>query len=136
MRGNFFGYETYIIRDRSLHNVRRDGEVVGFALELRIANYRGYLLSQIEDVRICIDGEWMERESLRFKVNGREFTLDEMADVTDERWGLLDVATLTCLRRGGLSAGVHRITIEEHIRPSYIPMTAVAWLIKDVELNS
>ena len=133
MRGNFFGYETYIIVDGSLRNVVRNGKIEGFSVDLRLANYRGYLLSQIEDVRICVDKEWMKREFLRFKINGREFTIDEMEHVTDERWGLLDVAVLTCLRPGGLSSGAHEITVEEHMRPSYVPMTTVAWLTKTLQ---
>ena len=55
-RGNFFGYDAYIISDNSLKNITEGDAVVGFELTLRIANYRGYLLSQIEDVRIEVDG--------------------------------------------------------------------------------
>jgi hypothetical protein len=135
MRGNFFGYETYMIVDGSLRNISDNGAATGFAIDLRIANYRGYLLSQIEDVRICVDGEWMPRESLRFAINGREYSLDEMENVTDNRWGWLDTATLTCRKPGGLAPGAHEITVEEHIRPSYIPMTACAWLTRTVELR-
>jgi hypothetical protein len=107
---------------------------VGFSLQLRIANYRGYLLSQIEDVRICVDGEWLPRDTLRFAIDGRSYTLDEMAEIIDDRWGLLDIALLTCRKVGGLSRGFHEITVEEHIRASYIPMVAVSSATRMMEV--
>jgi Domain of unknown function (DUF6379) len=133
-RGNFFGYDSYMICEDSLRNVSEGGEATGFALDLRIANYRGYLLSQIEDVRICIDGHWMDRDRLRFAINGKQYSLLEMETVTDNRWGILDRATLTCLLPGGLQPGSHEVTIEEHIRASYIPMTAIAFASKTMNL--
>lgn len=132
--GNVFGYDAYMIVEGTLHNVVEDGEVTGFALSLRIANYRGYLLSQIEDVRICVDGEWIPRASLAMTFNGRTYTLDEMEEVIDERWGLLDVARLFCRKPGGLSPGRHQITVEEHIRASYIPMIATSSATRTLEI--
>ena len=129
-RGNFFGYDTYMICDNTLRNVRDGEKIVGFSLDLRIANYRGYLLSQIEDVRISVDGQWMDRSMLRFAINGKQYTLAEMETVTDNCWGIRDRATLACLMPGGLGAGQHEITVEEHIRASYIPMTAIAFSTK------
>lgn len=134
-RGNFFGYDAYIICDNSLRNLTEGSEVIGFAVTLRIANYRGYLLSQVEDVRIEVDGQWIDRDALRFAVNGQQYTIPEMAHVTDNRWGILDRATLTCLVPGGLKPGLHEITVEEHIRASYIPMTAIAFASKILALN-
>jgi hypothetical protein len=129
-RGNFFGYDTYMICEKTLRNVWEGEKVVGFALDLRIANYRGYLLSQIEDVRISVDGQWMDRDILRFEINGKAYTLAEMENETDNCWGIRDRATLTCLLSGGLGVSTHEITVEEHIRASYIPMAAVAFSTK------
>ena len=134
-RGNFFGYDAYIICDNSLRNLSEGDEVIGFEVELRIANYRGYLLSQIEDVRISVDGNWVDRSQLRFAINGRQYTLPEMETVIDNRWGILDRATLTCLMPGGLSPGSHEITVEEHIRASYVPMTAIAFASKTLAMD-
>ena len=134
-RGNVFGYDSYMICDNSLRNVSEGGQVIGFALDLRIANYRGYLLSQVEDVRLSVDERWLEREQLRFAINGKQYTLLEMETETDNRWGILDRATLTCLTAGGLSPGPHEITVEEHIRASYIPMTAIAHSTKTLVLE-
>lgn len=124
--GNVFGYDTYMICENSLTNVVEDGVVTGFSVDLRIANYRGYLLSQIEDVQIVVDGEKQARADLTFILNGKAYALDDMETVIDDRWGILDVVTLFCRKPGGLSAGSHEIYVEEHVRASYIPMIAVS----------
>lgn len=134
VRGNVFGYDTYMICDDTLRNIGDHGETIGFAVDLRIANYRGYLLSQVEDIRISVDGAWVDPEQLRFALNGKSYTLAEMESATDHGWNILDRATLTCLVPGGLAAGDHEVTVEEHIRASYIPMTAVAFSTKTLSV--
>jgi len=134
-RGNVFGYETYMISDEGFKNVEENGRCVGFQLHMRIANYRGYLLSQIEDIRISVDGEAIPREAMRFSVGGKTYTLDEMEEVVDNRWELLQTATVTCLKPGGLRPGAHTISAEEHIRASYIPMIAASHLTKILTLE-
>jgi hypothetical protein len=134
-RGNVFGYETYMIGDEGFRNVEEGGKCIGFQLQMRLANYRGYLLSQIEDIRISVDGEAIPRENIRFSVGGKTYTLDEMEDVVDNRWELLQTATVTCLKPGGLARGPHSISAEEHIRASYIPMIAASQLTKTLTLE-
>jgi hypothetical protein len=134
-RGNVFGYETYMIGDKGFKNVVENGKCVGFQLQMRIANYRGYLLSQIEDIRISVDGEAIPRAAIRFSVGGKTYTLDEMETVVDTRWELLQAATVTCLKPGGLAPGPHTIAAEEHIRASYIPMIAASHLTKTLTLE-
>jgi hypothetical protein len=129
-RGNVFGYGTYMIQEDGFRNVEENGRCIGFQLRMRLANYRGYILSQIEDIRVNVDGEQIPRENIRFSLGKKSYTLDEMENVVDDRWELLQVATVTCLKPGGLAAGEHTVTAEEHIRASYIPMLAVAQLTK------
>ncbi len=133
-RGNVFGYETYMICEEGFRNVEEGGRCIGFQLRMRIANYRGYLLSQIEDIRIKVDGELIARKDIRFSIGGKTYTLDEMESVVDNRWELLQVATVTCLKPGGLAPGSHTITAEEHIRASYIPMIAASSLTRTLTL--
>ncbi len=133
-RGNVFGYETYMICDEGFRNVMEGGKCIGFQLQMRIANYRGYILSQIEDIRINVDGEDIPRKDIRFAIGGKTYTLDEMESVVDNRWEILQVATVTCLKPGGLAPGAHTIHAEEHIRASYIPMIAASSLTKTLEL--
>jgi len=134
MVGNVFGYDTYMIVEGSLKNVADNKGIEGFEVRLRLANYRGYLLSQIEDVRISIDGRPMERDAITLTLNGRSYTLEEMENTTDDRWGILDEATLLVRLPGGLEIGDHEVAVEEHIRASYIPMVAVASSRKTMSL--
>jgi hypothetical protein len=133
-RGNVFGYETYMICEEGFSNIERHGRVVGFNLSLRIANYRGYILSQIEDIRVSVDGEPIPRAAMRVKFGSKEYTLEQMETVTDDRWELKQVASVTCLKRGGLTAGSHLVAVEEHIRASYLPFVAVAHASKTLTL--
>jgi hypothetical protein len=133
-RGNVFGYETYMICEDGFSNIERHGRVVGFNINLRIANYRGYVLSQIEDIKVSV--EPVARSSMRVKFGNKEYTLDQMETVTDDRWELKQVAAVTCLKRGGLAAGRHVVAVEEHIRASYLPFVAVAHATKTLTLAS
>ncbi|MBS0422665.1 MAG: hypothetical protein JSR66_33470 [Proteobacteria bacterium] len=120
--------------DDGFRNVEENGRRIGFQLRMRLANYRGYLLSQIEDIRISVDGDAIPRKDIRFAIGGKTYTLDEMEEVVDNRWELRQVATVTCLKPGGLTAGEHEVSAEEHIRASYIPMVAVARLTRTLRL--
>jgi hypothetical protein len=133
--GNFFGYGTYMIVEEGFRNVEENGTRIGFQLQMRIANYRGYLLSQIEDIRVSVDGEAIARKDIRFSVGAKTYTLDEMETVVDNRWEWRQIATVTCLKPGGLSLGKHEISCEEHIRASYIPMLAVSQLTKTLSIR-
>ena len=133
-RGNVFGYETYMICEEGFSNIERHCRVVGFNVNLRIANYRGYVLSQIEDIKVSIDGEPVARSAMRVKFGNKEYTLDQMETVTDDRWELKQVASVTCLRKGGLAPGKHLVSVEEHIRASYLPFVAVAHATKTLTL--
>ncbi len=133
-RGNFFGYEPYMICEDGFRNIEQAGRAVGFQLNMRLANYRGYILSQIEDIRVSIDNAAIPREDIRFSVGKKTYTLDEMENVVDDRWELRQTATITCLKPGGLAAGPHEIKAEQHVRASYIPIVAVAYASKRLVL--
>ena len=40
--GNVFGYGSYMICDDGFRNVEQNGKPVGFQLQMRLANYRGF----------------------------------------------------------------------------------------------
>jgi hypothetical protein len=92
------------------------------------------VLSQIEDIKVVVDDTPIAREAIRVKFGAKEYTLQEMESVTDDRWELRQVALVTCLKPGGLEPGKHVVTVEEHIRASYIPFTAVAHATKTLTL--
>ncbi len=107
----------------SFKNVTEDGKVIGFSCEWKHQYYRGICLSIVRDLKVNIDGEDVPRENIRLTVNGDMFSLEEMRTVVDPeyRWEFGDYATLTVLKDGGLTSGIHRIEAMQIIAPSYMP---------------
>ncbi|MBU1587145.1 MAG: flagellar biosynthesis protein [Actinobacteria bacterium] len=65
------------------------------SVEVRIPWYRALPGSCISGAKLTIDGVAAPVESLRWGMNGREFTFDELATNVDEWWFPLDSATLS-----------------------------------------
>ncbi len=49
-------YDSFLIRKDSLRNYTEDGKVAGFCFGVRIANYRGVLLSLHNGYYVEVDG--------------------------------------------------------------------------------
>ncbi|MDL2288525.1 DUF6379 domain-containing protein [Oscillospiraceae bacterium OttesenSCG-928-F05] len=114
--------EKYVLCGDTAKNVTANGEITGFSFRVRIPYYRGVALSLIDDICVCIDGEDVPREALRFEVAaGGAFTLDEMLTVTDYRWEYGEKALLTVQKPGGLTPGEHTVTLRICLRISYMP---------------
>src|SRR5579875_2581247 len=111
-------FDAHIICEDGFENVVENGETVGFSILARLPYYRGLGLSMIEDIALKVDGEAMPRESVRFSVRGRSWTLDEMETVYDDRWNFGEKAKVTVLKPGGLTPGPHRIELSERMRVS------------------
>lgn len=127
-------FDSYIIGDGTVHNVETDGEVTGFAFDTRITYYRGLGLSMVEPFEVVVDGEAVPGTDLRFTLNGRTWTFDEMANDFDARWELTETAELTVLKPGGLSAGTHELDVTEVLRVSYLPFPARSQFHRTVEV--
>ena len=67
-------FDNYLIRADSLRNDFVDGEVVGFSLAVRNANYRGVFLSLHTGYYLCVDGVEYPREAQTFEINGKRTT--------------------------------------------------------------
>ena len=65
------------------------------SVEVRIPWYRALPGSCIAGAVLTIDGVAVAQETLRWGMNGREFTLDELAVSVDEWWFPLDSAVLS-----------------------------------------
>ncbi|MDS2173429.1 DUF6379 domain-containing protein [Nesterenkonia sp. CL21] len=65
------------------------------SVEVRIPWYRSLPASCIAGADLSIDGHAVPEDSLRWEMNGRTFTFDEMAEVTDEWWFPVDSAVLS-----------------------------------------
>lgn len=118
-------FDTYLIGEGTVHNVVVDGDVIGFAFDTRIAYYRGLGVSMVEPYEVRVDGaEPVPVTDLRFGLGERTWTFAELSRDGDARWELTEVATLTVLLPGGLSAGEHRLDVVQPLRISYLPFPA------------
>jgi hypothetical protein len=127
-------FDKHMICDDGFENVVEDGRVVGFSILARLPYYRGLGLSMVEDIAVSVDGEAMPRDSVRFSVRGRSWTLDEMETVYDDRWNFGEKARVTVLKPGGLPPGPHTIELSERMRVSYLPFVPTTRCTKDLVL--
>lgn len=129
-------FDHHIICREGLRNVTEKGEIIGFSFQARLPYYRGLGLSMVEDLAVTINGEKMERQTIRFALRDREWTLDELETVYDDRWNFGEKATITVLKPGGLGQGKHRIELAEQLRISYLPFVPITRFAVELELNA
>lgn len=127
-------FDHHIICKESIENVSSRGKVTGFRFQARLPYYRGLGLSMVEDLMVTLDGEKIERQAIRLALRGREWTLDELETVYDDRWNFGEKATITVLKPGGLASGKHSLELAERLRISYLPFVPVTRFATEVEL--
>jgi hypothetical protein len=115
-------FDKYLIGEKGFRNVVEDGKITGFQLEVRIAYYRGLVLSMVEGFEVSVDGREFPRENNLFILRGRTFTYKQLETEYDERWEMGEVAQLTVPLPGGLIAGKHEVAVVEYLRVSYVPV--------------
>jgi Domain of unknown function (DUF6379) len=113
--------EHQLIQSTGFNNIGPVGARTGFAVRIRIPNYHGSRLAQLDGFTVTVDGEVFPFEQNRFAIRGKEFTLAEMREELDERWGLLEHGTILVDKPGGLTPGVHEVEVLARIRYSYFP---------------
>jgi len=109
-------FEPYLVCEEGFRNVVENGQIAGFQLKARIANWRGMPLSLINDVSVSVDGTTFPPDQIRLSVGGHTFTMDEMTQRADVRWQFDELATITVLHPGGLAPGLHDVSVSETIR--------------------
>ena len=115
----------YMFNPEGFKNVEENDKVIGFQFDFKIQYYRGVTLSIIRNIEVNVDEEEINRQDIRFTLEGDTFTLDEMETVITYRWKFGQYATVTVLKDGGLSKGKHHLKATQTIAPSYMPMILV-----------
>lgn len=64
-------------------------------VEVRLPWYRSLPAASISEVEFSVDGVTAPTDSLRWTMNGRTYTLDELVGVIDEWWFPTDSAVLS-----------------------------------------
>lgn len=113
-------FDNLLIMPGSLRNEVRDGEVIGFTLEVRIANYRGVFLSLHNGYFLEIDGVRYPNSVQTFEINGKQpRTYEELKTAVWEHWDFDDEGILHVAAPGGLTSGEHVIRFQQSVLAAY-----------------
>jgi hypothetical protein len=113
-------FENFLIRSDSLRNEVRKGEVVGFCLAVRHANYRGVFLSLHNGYYLSVDGIEYPTSVQSFEINGKPpRSFDELRSAVYEHWDYDDEAILHVSAPGGLAPGTHTIRFQQSVLAAY-----------------
>lgn len=115
-------FEKQMILTRGFQNVRKGGQVVGFQFLLKTVYYRGTFLDIIGALDVSVDEVKYSRDQLRITVDGRTFTMDEAGRTEDVHWDFGTPMIVTVLASGGLTPGIHNVTVTLGMNPSYVPV--------------
>jgi Domain of unknown function (DUF6379) len=113
-------FDRLLIQRDSLRNDIRDGQVVGFSLMVRIANYRGVYLSLHNGYYLEVDGIQYPVDAQTFEINGHQpRTFDQTRTAIWEHWDYDDEAVLHVAAPGGLTPGEHTIRFQQSVLAAY-----------------
>ena len=113
--------EKQVIQSTGFRNIKENGKVVGFQLKIRLPYYRGVFLSQIKPGNLVVDGETFTKDQILWRVNGEDFTAEEMRTDWKHHWHPMEPATLIIKKEGGLSQGYHDLEYGYCCTHSYMP---------------
>ena len=116
---DFQAYNKILICNDKIKNAKIGDTVIGYVFQIKYPSYRGAFLSCIEDLCFYIDGSLAEREDIRFKLNGKDFLLDELPECYKEYWYVREKASIFIRRPGGLTAGKHEVRVYMKHRVPY-----------------
>lgn len=112
------------IQQRGFRNVEVGGKVTGFQLRVRLKNYRGVWLSQLRPATVTVNGETFAGDRITWTFGDVTYRQAELAAKGDVHWDLLEPATLTVAKEGGLASGSHEVEVNFSFSSSYIPPAA------------
>lgn len=113
-------FDQFLIRADSFRNEQRNGEVIGFMLAVRIANYRGVYLSLHNGYYLSVDGVEYPTSQQTFEINGKPpRSFDELRSAVWEHWDYDDEGILHVRLPGGLPPGTHTIEFQQSVLAAY-----------------
>ena len=118
MRMNFVD----VVVDDSLKNVKVNGKNIGYQFDIRLSYYRGHFLSVIDEFGVKVDGKEVPAETIKFCINGKEFSPIEFDKCYTEFWQVIEPATIKVFCPGGLYEGEHDIDVTLFFRSPYMPI--------------
>ncbi|MBP1042355.1 hypothetical protein I6N95_15145 [Vagococcus sp. BWB3-3] len=114
-------FEKYLVNPTGFRNVEKDGEVIGYEVQLRIPYYRGLAMSCVEVIDLTVDEESVSNQAMLITVKGETFTFAELPTAINHRWEMIETITVFVNQPGGLQAGEHKVHAFVSLRISYLP---------------
>ncbi|RCX09867.1 hypothetical protein DFR58_1336 [Anaerobacterium chartisolvens] len=106
-----FQYDELLLPYRNIINKRAGDVCYGYAIQIRYPSYRGTFVSCIEKLELQVDGKSIPESDMRFVLNGKEFLVSQLGELSKEHWFVLDTANIVVLRDNGLTEGNHEISV-------------------------
>lgn len=91
----------------------------GYEVAVRFDWYRSLPLSCVS-VSMAVDGLPVPEEHVRFHINDRDYALDELPELYDEFWFVLDPARLRVTPPEPLPVGEHDVEVDITTRIPYL----------------
>lgn len=132
MRINFVD----VVVDNSLKNIKVNNNNVGYQFDIRLSYYRGIFLSCTNSFKLTVDNEEVPNELISFKVNNKEFFVNQLQYLTSEFWNVLEPATIVVNDLEGIDEGEHDIKVNFYLRVPYLPLPGGEGEDNYVPLNS
>jgi hypothetical protein len=92
----------------------------GFAVGVRLPWYRALPLSTVSVNYLSIDGREVSGDRITFALNNGRWSLEALANQTDEMWFITDTAMLEVDGVAVEAGTAHEIEAEIEIRPPYV----------------
>lgn len=109
-----------VLSDGSLKNIYANGGKVGYQFDIRLGYYRGHFLSAIDQFEVTVDGQKIMPQDIRFCINQKEFSPDQLKESYTEFWQLTTPATIKVIKKDGLESGAHTIKVDLMLRVPYM----------------
>ncbi len=109
------------VLDYGFKNVRQNGQITGFQVQVVNGYYRGIYVPIVRGFEVEVDGESFKGPQIKCGFNGKTYEQTELNKLSDVRWQWLEPATLTVSKPGGLKPGWHNVTVATTTYISYMP---------------
>lgn len=109
------------IQSRGFRNVKKDNQITGFQVPLRLTYYRGVWLPQLRPATVTVDGQKFEGDQITWVIDGKSYEQSEFQNYPDVQWSSLTPAILQVTREGGLTLGNHDVEVQIFFSTSYLP---------------
>jgi hypothetical protein len=109
------------IQLRGFRNIKKDNEITGFQVPIRLTYYRGVWLPMLRPATVTVGGETFEGKQITWVIDGKRYAQDDLPNHPDVQWSSLTPAILQVSKPGGLPLGIHDVEVKIAFSASYLP---------------